>query len=226
MFADMAWSGVMPVSWELQSLSSGGQGLLLVLCLLTALPWWEPEAVVGLGIDPMVNKLVQPPDLEVGVGDRDLASGVPVGRRGGIRRGPTEGSASSGKDRVAAPWGSYTAAETSCCDLRPTRRPPQTPVQPVRSCVFNLFWWRPYFLDAAVPTYLRASGVVPCAEVDRRVLRQLSAGGDEEGEGPDGVLANLCRVLFAIVLDQVASSFPLKVLFVKYNITAYEYSSL
>jgi hypothetical protein len=41
-------------------------------------------------------------------------------------------------------------------------------VQPMRSCVFNLLRWRPCYLDAAVPTILRPSGVVPGPEFGRR----------------------------------------------------------
>jgi hypothetical protein len=83
----------------------------------------------------------------------------------------------------------------------------------MRLCVFNLLWWGPYLLNAAVPNYLRPSGVARGAEVDRHVPRQSNVGSDEEEEGPDGVLPNLCSVLFAINRDQVIFSFLLKVVF-------------
>ena len=39
--------------------------MVLVMYLLAALPWWESKAVVGPSINPTVNKLIRPPDLEV-----------------------------------------------------------------------------------------------------------------------------------------------------------------
>jgi hypothetical protein len=89
--------------------------------------------------------------------------------------------------------------------------------------VFNLLRWRLCYLDAAVPTtILRPSGVVPGPEFGRCDPSQSSAGGDKEEEGPDGVFANLCRVLFARFQDQAVLSFLFKVLYVKCKATTYE----
>jgi hypothetical protein len=181
--------------------------------LLDGRPRWSELIEAGFGVVSL-NKLAG--------GDLDLAVGVPGGRRGGGRRRPTVRSRYPGKDQVAASWGSYTVAEYSHCDLRPNRRPPQTPVRPSRSCVFNLLWWRPCYLDAAVPTYLRPSGFVPGAEVGRRVPRHSSACGDEEEEEPDCVFANISRVLCARIRDKVVFSFFFNVLYVRCKITAYE----
>jgi hypothetical protein len=95
-------------------------------------------------------------------------------------------------------------------------------MQHLRSCVFNLPWWRPCFLDAAVPAYLSPSGAVPGADVGRRVLRDFCARGDEEEEGPDGFFAFLCRVLLARIRDLVLFSFFFMVLSVKCTVTADE----
>jgi hypothetical protein len=73
-----------------------------------------------------------------------------------------------------------------------------------------------------VPTILRPSGVVPGPKFGRRDLSQSNAGGDKEEEGPDGVFANFCRVLFARFQDKAILSFLFMVLYVKCKATTYE----
>jgi hypothetical protein len=63
-------------------------------------------------------------------------------------------------------------------DLRSRWRPLHSQVQLMRLCIFNLLQWRHSFLDMAVQTFLRASGVVPSAELGCPVLRS-SAGCDQ-----------------------------------------------
>jgi hypothetical protein len=88
----------------------------------------------------------------------------------------------------------------------------------MRLCIFKLLQWRHSFLDAAVQTFLKASGVVPGAELGRRVLR-YSVGGDGD-EGLDDILANLCRVLYARYLDLVVLLISVEVLFVNCKVIA------
>ena len=100
-------------------------------------------------------------------------------------------------------------------------------MQLLRSGVFNLLKWRPFFLDAAVQAFLRPSGVIPGAEIGRRAQWWFSAGGDGEDDGLDGVSASLFRVLSARNLDQVVLPFYFEVLSVICNVTTDdEYSSI
>jgi hypothetical protein len=82
-------------------------------------------------------------------------------------------------------------------DLRSRWRPLHSQVQLMRLCIFNLLQWWHSFLDVAVQTFLRASGVVPSAELGCHVLR--SSAGCDRDEGLDGVFhkyvkGHICKI--------------------------------
>jgi hypothetical protein len=95
-------------------------------------------------------------------------------------------------------------------------------VQPMHLGIFNLLHWRPFFLDTVVQDDLLPSGFVPDADLGHRDPRS-SVCGDGEDEGLDGFFfANLCRVLFARIMDHDVFSYSFKVLYVICTVTADE----
>jgi hypothetical protein len=184
---------------------------LLVLLSDAVLPWSEPEATERGATRTSTNK--------VSGGVLDLVGNLRVACRGGrLRRLPTR-SGALGKIDEAASRSSYTAARCSRGDQWSAWRPLLTPVQFLRTSVFNLLQWRPTNLDATIQAHLRPSGVVPGAGMGRRGRRFISACGDEE-EGPDGFLSVFCRGFFERSWDLVIISFFGKVLYVTCKSTA------